>query len=545
MKQFNILLPILFCPFLFAQPGSESDITPITASIPFQGYEEAMAHLGFGEYKIYYDNVDGILDKPIFFVDGFDPGDGRTIPMMYDLLNFGNPVENLGDIVRDAGYDIVVLNFPTYTSSSDGVTVIDGGGDYIQRNAFILVELINTINGMKTGSEEDVLIGPSMGGLISRYALRYMEQNSIPHQTRLYISFDSPHLGANVPIGLQYLFNYLLNGDPAVADAEFLVNGLLGSAAAKEMLVDHYTAHLQNGSPFVQNPTLTEPLGAINFRTVFQNELDTMGFPQNTRNIAISNGSSLSEMTGSPSMELINHTFNTGVQDGFNTRATMTVHFSPIANQTINVCDFVGEFFFFVWIEAFSYSALAKSPANTNGIDSAPGGQFDLYSFDDGTNPLITEFVANLNSQYFNFIPTLSALAIEEPDWYATPNTSNSPFDRVYIPEHNEPHVTLTEGNVAFVLDEIFNGTLTIPQPFLAQVRIKQNPVTDMLQLYTSMEPSRALVSIYNTMGQSVFTTETLLDSDTSIPLQLSSGIYILDVKTSNRKNYRTKLVVR
>ena len=223
----------------------------------------------------------------------------------------------------------------------------------------------------------------------------------------------------------------------------------------------------------------------------------------------------------------------------------MTVHFSPLADQTINVCDFVGEFFFFVWIEAFSYSALAKSPAFTDGIDSAPGGQFDLYSFDDGTNPLITEFVANLNLQYFNFIPTLSALAIDEPNWYATPHTSNSPFDRVYIPDHNEPHVTLTEGNVAFVLEEIFNGTLSIPEPLSAQVRIKQNPVTDMLQLNSSLEPTKALVTIYNTMGQRVFMTETLLDNDTTIPLQLTTGVYILDVQTNNRENYRTKLVVR
>ena len=544
MKQFYILLSILFSSFLFAQPGSESAILPIEASVPFQGYDETTAHYGMGEYKIYYDNVDGVLDKPIFFVDGFDPGDSRTIPMMYDLLNYGNPMENLGDIVRDAGYDVIVLNFPSYTSSSDGITVIDGGGDYIQRNAFILVELINTINGMKTGNEENVVIGPSMGGLLSRYALRHMEQDNQPHETRLYISFDTPHLGANVPIGLQYLFNYLLNGDPAVSDAEFLVNGLLNSAAAKQMLVDHYTSHLLSGSSFELDPTLTNPMGATNFRDEFQSELDAMGFPQTTRNIAITNGSGVGEMTGTPGMELINHTFDTGVQDGFNTRATMGVHFTPLADQTANVCNFVGQFFFFIWIEAYSYSAMAKSPAETDSIDSAPGGQFDLYSFDDGTNPLITEFVNNLNSQYFNFIPTLSGLGINNPNLYALPNAVNSPFDSVFIPEHNEPHVTLTESNVSFILDEIFGGTLTTPEIALASIRLRKNPITSSLDLISTNDSTQATINIYNTMGQAVYSTSTYLTATTSIPIQLSSGIYVLDVKTSTFKSYRTKLVI-
>ena len=113
----------------------------------------------------------------------------------------------------------------------------------------------------------------------------------------------------------------------------------------------------------------------------------------------------------------------------------------------------------------------------SDGIDSAPGGQFDLYSFDDGSNPLITEFVNNLNSQYFNFIPTLSGLAINNLDWYTAPNIGNSPFDSVYIPENNEPHVTLTDGNVSFILDEIFDDTLSTAEDLIASIRLKKNPI--------------------------------------------------------------------
>ncbi|MCB0432822.1 MAG: hypothetical protein KDD18_07380, partial [Mangrovimonas sp.] len=106
----NYFLLFLVVPFLnYSQPGSESAIMSINATIPYQGYGESTAHVGTGEYKIFYDNVDGVLDKPIFFVDGFDPNDSRDIPSMYSLLDFGNPVENLADLVRDEGYDIVVL----------------------------------------------------------------------------------------------------------------------------------------------------------------------------------------------------------------------------------------------------------------------------------------------------------------------------------------------------------------------------------------------------------------------------------------------------
>lgn len=545
MKHFYTILFCFFSSLLIAQPGSESAITSINATIPYQGYGEGIAHLGTGEYKIYYDNVDGVLDKPIIFVDGFDPGDSRTIDFMYDLLNFGDPVQNLAELVRDEGYDLIVLNFPTYTSVSDGSTVIDGGGDFIQRNAFILSELINTINGLKVGAEENVVIGPSMGGLISRYALRYMEQNAIDHDTRLYVSFDSPHLGANVPIGLQYLFNYMVNGDPGITAAEPLVNGLLNSAAAKQMLIDHYTSHLQGGSDYLQDGSLTLPSGAVNFRTEFQNELTAMGFPQDSRNIAVINGSGTGQTSGTPGMELINHTFNTGNQGGFDTRAIMIVNYVPLASQTITVCDFTGQFFFIIWNNAFTYEATAQSPAFTDGIDSAPGGQFDMYSFDDGTNPLITEFVSNLNTQYFNFIPTLSGLSITDTsDWYVNPNPSSSPFDNVYIPTSNEPHVTLTQGNVDFVLNEIFSGALSIEEFDVTEVRLKQNPIKNTITLLNSTNYEEAKIAIYDIMGKPIQQIKTQMDEETNIPVNLSSGIYILNMNLEG-KIYNFKLVVR
>ena len=74
-----------------------------------------------------------------------------------------------------------------------------------------------------------------MGGQISRYALAYMEANNIEHNTRLWVSIDSPHLGANIPIGLQTLVRQVMSDNALAQD---FVNNHLGSAAAKQQLIE-------------------------------------------------------------------------------------------------------------------------------------------------------------------------------------------------------------------------------------------------------------------------------------------------------------------
>lgn len=232
---------VLFTLIAFISIQVSSQTQTVTSTIAYQGYDESQAYFGEGEYELFVDTIDGVLDKPIIMIDGFDPGDGRDIAMLYAALDFNG--ENLADILRNEGYDFIALNAPLY--NTDGKD-IDGGADYIQRNAMVLVELIDFINNEKVGSEELVIIGPSMGGLIARYGLSFMEQNSMNHETRLYISFDSPHLGANIPVSFQYLINYFAKGQDN-AQAQAVVDNVLNSPAAKEMLIDHYSAHLITG----------------------------------------------------------------------------------------------------------------------------------------------------------------------------------------------------------------------------------------------------------------------------------------------------------
>lgn len=84
-------------------------------------------------------------------------------------------------------------------------------GEYIQANAYTLINVIETINRLRdSNSDPAVIIGHSMGGLVARYALKTMENNNKIHNVGTYVSYDAPHMGANVPMGLLYGFHGLL-----------------------------------------------------------------------------------------------------------------------------------------------------------------------------------------------------------------------------------------------------------------------------------------------------------------------------------------------
>lgn len=537
MKKRFIFLLIFSVHFAFAQrfqqfpdPAIYPERTlaqTITATIPYQGVDESQPYFGQGEYEIFLDNVDGVLDKPIIVLDGFDPSDSRDIGALYASLSFGN--QNMADILRNEGFDIVILNAPQYTT--DGKT-INGGADYIQRNAMVLIAMIQQLNADKTGAEELVVFGPSMGGLIARYALSYMEANSLDSETRLYISFDSPHRGANIPISFQYLINYLAEqtGDPS---AQQLVEEMLNSPAAKQMLIDHLLGHLLAGSTFEQDPTKTLPMGAPDFRNEFQTELDALGFPSNVRNVTMINGAADGTPTGAPGILVIDENIEIDAQ----TDVDITLRFTPPAGQTNTVVD-ATLYFFGIPIDTFQ--ATAESPNETDGVDSAPGGTGSITEAlgDVSGNQILIDFVNALQQDLYSFIPTLSSLAIDNPDWYATPNLDDSPFVNFYIPDENEGHTAVTAENAQFAMDEIRNGVIGISEnelnsPFILAQNPVQNTIFIAVPEYTADRKLKA--SVFNIAGQILMEkTWNNLSGDIGWQHNLASGIYLLKLENNN-----------
>lgn len=518
----------------FAEPNPEfyperSVVSTITANIAYQGFGESQAYFGQGEYEIFLDNVDGVLDRPVIVLDGFDPGDGRGIGALYASLSYGG--QNLADELRDLGFDIVILNAPNYTT--DGYD-ISGGGDFIQRNAMVLVALIQEINAQKQGNEELVVLGPSMGGLIARYALAYMEQEGLPHETRLYLSFDSPHRGANIPISLQYLINYfaVVGGDPM---AQATVDFVLNSTAAKQMLIDHLSGHLLAGSDLEQDPNLLLPAGAPNFRDEFQQELDALGFPQNVRNVTMINGDINGATIGSPGMEVV----NTSIEVDALTDIEIALYFTPTAGQTNTVTDVST---FFIGIPISSFSADAESPTTSDGIDSAPGGTGNISAAlaGGGGSPVLQEFIDALNQDEYSFIPTMSALAIDTDNWHGPVDISASPFDNIEASTVNSGHVSLTQSMANFAIIEIF-GSLSNDDFTRDLAPVVINPVQETIEVYLPQTWQQ------NSVGAKLFSLDGRLIAEKQWPLveqnlqwnqPLPQGVYLLELKNGVQSHY-------
>ena len=291
-----------------AQAGVESDFTPVpacssktvVANIPFQGYEEAVPQLGQVEVNYYYRILPGDinacnprkLSKPIIVLDGFDPTDKRDAAFIYgfnfEYFTQGGIKQNLALELRRQGYDIIILNFPKYVIGTRNIGLPDGqqelignilrsGGDYLERQAMSLIAVINNVNAELAGTNEKiVVVGPSQGGVISRYALRYMETHNMNHNCRVWFSWDATHLGSVLPMGQQYFMKAL--ADMGLRGAKDGVDQQVNAPAAKQALRHHYLS----GS--------VAPAGAPGFWNRFYNELDQLGFPQQTRKIAMISG---------------------------------------------------------------------------------------------------------------------------------------------------------------------------------------------------------------------------------------------------------------
>jgi hypothetical protein len=153
----------------------------------------------------YADPNDQVLRRPLIIAEGYDPGHILNPEEKYganDINQFlreirGLDANNLRQIlINNPQYDLVYVDWKN-------------GTDDLYRNAKLLKKVIELVNADKVAVngviQENVIIGQSMGGVITRIALKEMENEGKNHQTRLFISQDSPQQGANTPIAYQYM----------------------------------------------------------------------------------------------------------------------------------------------------------------------------------------------------------------------------------------------------------------------------------------------------------------------------------------------------
>jgi hypothetical protein len=375
----------------------------------------------------------------------------------------------------------------------------------------VLEEVIDWVNDNKTGTEENVILGQSMGGLIARYALRDMENNSDDHDTSLYISHDAPHQGAHLPLGLLYMARHAVDQfiDTGLGDFEIPVGdtgnvslgsleNLLEAPAVQQMVINNVT------SGFSHTTTAHD---------AWQTELETMGYPQQTRNIALSNANHCAEPQGLSSNELLvdfsfeGNTsglsdillFITGggaiVGDIFNDTTTFLLGFLPgntklDAEFKVNAYPTSGTARVYkgkityektlLWLVPITRTITDRSynsPSGVKFLDNYPGG-VNPVGFDFADGDYIDTFLGNIDYSFsfnpnFNFISATSALDVGsgnatlfESDYLEVYTAIDPPLGNKAIPFDNfttsyntstinEPHISFNKRNGDWLAEEL------------------------------------------------------------------------------------------
>ncbi len=219
-----------------------------------------------------FKNCEGKMKDPIVIVECFDEKNrqgyewGVTLfqPFMKEVLK--------------RGYSVVLVNFRQ-------------SGDYIENNGLVLraiMQKVRTDYGADFRQFQAV-IGQSMGGQIARTELAQMERENLGMGVVNYISLDSPHRGANIPLGMQWMLSDLNNQLHIQIVWEVLQSKGFGwlITLANETKESLYWPSAQQMIKYHISNNGTSPSPQFNN---WQKSLAGAGYPQTTRNVAIVNG---------------------------------------------------------------------------------------------------------------------------------------------------------------------------------------------------------------------------------------------------------------
>lgn len=256
----------------------------------------------------YRNSNDKVLRRPLIVAEGFDPGhitkpeepEGQNSFRSFIFSVQTSNSAALQNLISDdpAQYDIVYVNWYN-------------GTNYLQANELILEAVIRWVNANKQPlagvRQPNVVLGSSMGGVIARMALGRMDRGGgqngaggfAAHETRLFVSLDAPHQGANGPLGYQAMARhaskvYIRTGPAIVGLVElvqFITNGpsplqagFLADQPASKQLLNQRLDFFYNQS----NSSNQQFLQELRTQWAYPNPTNNAA---NTRCVAISDGS--------------------------------------------------------------------------------------------------------------------------------------------------------------------------------------------------------------------------------------------------------------
>ncbi len=151
---------------------------------------------------------------PVLLVEGWDPLN-TSFPWEYEYAF----ASTLDSIYNNNG-EVFVLNFA------------DAGRSMLL-NADVVIAAVAHLHTL-CPSHQTAVIGFSMGGVVAQYALAKAERQGVQHNVSLFVSYDSPHKGANANGSLQAQLegtNIPTNLELAALKTE------MQSVAAKQLLI--------------------------------------------------------------------------------------------------------------------------------------------------------------------------------------------------------------------------------------------------------------------------------------------------------------------
>jgi len=403
----SILLFLAAIPWVAAIPEPDATIA-LTSAPPYSATGEL--------YVSKADTNAPGLHNPVLVVEGFDLDNSMDWPELYDLLN----QENLLVDMQAYGRDLLILNF--------GDSTID-----ILANAALTESAIGYINANRADpSDKFTAVGASLGGLAVRKALVDMPN----HGVDTWVSFDAPHEGANIPLGVQKYLEFFAEYEPA---ADNLLAALDQPASRQLLLVHHSHPNGLAG-------------GSVPERADFQALLETVGYPANCKTIAISNGSGFGEKYPfAPEDHIIHWTGESGVFD-----VNADIYALPQTSATV----FRGA----IKLSIFTIDSTTVNAYNPLSFDNAPGGGrttfLQLYTNIPPDQISGDDYCSQTNHC---FVPTVSALGI--PIGNLESNLAShaelaalSPFDEIHYAVNNEPHVQINARNKRWLVRAFLEG---------------------------------------------------------------------------------------
>lgn len=505
------------CKFeIFNQPTAPSSVIthPTYSEIKF-----LTTDLSVSARVSYMSAHSGAITKPLIYVEGFDNGLYGLLYKMGTLLDNSDTTkikQSICEMLQSGEFDPITnrltfhsngvfdyswfydsaLKYNQSIKDNFDIIYVDWLNPYadIQKNASLLIEIINWINCniKEEGADRNIIIGHSMGGLITRYALRLMELSENEHQTDVFVSYDAPHLGVNFPIGLQYALRELYHilydaphspglltyhlADPFVS---YLYN-IYNSQSVRQML---YWYVSEDGTP------------TSSYYNSWQSVFNSIGFPRGDvgnpiENLSISNGG----MHGSINQKILDFSvvFNasTPPEEGWLKLLLMMLTRTDNLNISFGV-------YRYSWPESVVFSATAyyvkhwlwnnelkyKLLLSNNDVSLTKVAPSNYPALDNIYSSYLLEDDVSIDAgpiqfNYFApilFVPQASSLAISPLnqsdyccDYYNNPPTPKvqTPFDSFFLNHSANSHETVFPSYWDWIIDQK-NLSLVGPENFV------------------------------------------------------------------------------